>query len=177
MTQSELKCLKCGYILRGLRSDGSCPECGTTVQSSLLPRFYWPYLWTVLCCLAFAIFHLLVIGWMSNPVPGARDGIYVLIAIDYPLAVVSTARGVVLSTWSEALWFFGIWGILMYALVGAAIGLVIDAKRRSRFRARLKKIARSGTSKTITRYSTPPNTNPSSRPPRPARARAGTIPC
>lgn len=31
----DMSCLRCGYNLRGLRSDGHCPECGSPVERSL----------------------------------------------------------------------------------------------------------------------------------------------
>ncbi len=35
----DTDCLECGYNLRGLRSDGRCPECGTAVGRSLYGNF------------------------------------------------------------------------------------------------------------------------------------------
>src|SRR5688500_9044430 len=35
LAESELLCIRCGYILRGLPEGGACPECGRTVAQSL----------------------------------------------------------------------------------------------------------------------------------------------
>ncbi|NLF31380.1 MAG: hypothetical protein GX591_10920 [Planctomycetes bacterium] len=35
---AELPCVSCGYTLRGLMTDGRCPECGTDLAASLDPR-------------------------------------------------------------------------------------------------------------------------------------------
>ncbi|NLF31381.1 MAG: hypothetical protein GX591_10925 [Planctomycetes bacterium] len=37
----DLPCIACGYNLRGLTSDGRCPECGAAIDGSLDPRLLW----------------------------------------------------------------------------------------------------------------------------------------
>ncbi len=32
---ADLHCVRCGYHLRGLAEDGTCPECGTAVARSM----------------------------------------------------------------------------------------------------------------------------------------------
>ncbi len=34
----EVKCVECGYDLRGTMRDGLCPECGSVAEASLTPR-------------------------------------------------------------------------------------------------------------------------------------------
>ena len=33
---AEVRCIRCGYVLRGIPEIGDCPECGTPVQSTTL---------------------------------------------------------------------------------------------------------------------------------------------
>lgn len=138
--QRPILCLNCGYDLRGLTPTGRCPECGTPVQVSLRPPLRWPYGWTVACALALAMFHLFVIGLLAtNMLVFTHGGGSILLAVmNYPIAMFLKWQGerISLWDWSTTLWFFGIWGTLMYALFGASMGLVIDARRRSRFRSR-----------------------------------------
>ena len=63
----ELRCVGCGYLLRGLDVDARCPECGQTVRNAIAAQTLasWPSEW--LRRLRFALRLLtigIVIGWL-----------------------------------------------------------------------------------------------------------------
>ncbi|MCH8151245.1 MAG: hypothetical protein IH830_02600 [Planctomycetes bacterium] len=73
---ADLHCVRCGYHLRGLAEDGTCPECGTAVARSMrgdllsaadpawLRRIYRGHLYIVIGC---AVFLLNIpLYWMSG---------------------------------------------------------------------------------------------------------------
>jgi hypothetical protein len=43
--ETDVLCENCGYMLNGLPASGNCPECGTTIETSVSERLRQPPLW------------------------------------------------------------------------------------------------------------------------------------
>ncbi|MEX0655394.1 MAG: hypothetical protein WD534_12405 [Phycisphaeraceae bacterium] len=63
ISATELKCADCGYDLRGLTTDGHCPECGLSIVESLTTRrSFTRHQLAVLACRVLALWVLVHIG-------------------------------------------------------------------------------------------------------------------
>ena len=55
----DIKCLVCGYNLRGLGRAGRCPECGTPILEALRARRVVRYKWSAILVLLLSVGALL----------------------------------------------------------------------------------------------------------------------
>src|SRR5437773_4957771 len=78
MIQRDLKCVKCGYNLRGLSENGKCPECEASITATiqhLRTQMHKPMQWSKI--LAFAL-PLLYVAWvMVGVLIGGEQGGYI----------------------------------------------------------------------------------------------------
>lgn len=127
VTQTDLNCAKCGYNLRGLRQDGVCPECGTSVLwtlARLRPKLRSRFFYTKWLCLIFFGVHVLLI---VLALPVGEVGVWLLMLLDSPLLLIPHFFGVAVV---DVLIFIVLTGPVLYAGIGALLGLLIDVSRR-----------------------------------------------
>jgi len=102
--ETDQPCARCGYNLRGLRPDGHCPECGSSIEQSLqgnLLRFADPawldrlrlgttlMIWDVIATGA-ALFAVWIVAISATPSP---DSFFILLPIIQIIGLIVSAIG------------------------------------------------------------------------------------
>ena len=137
MIQQTIKCIRCGYNLRGLREDGNCPECNAPIAKSLETRRNAPWcLATLIASGAFALFHFLFVAIPILTPGGGESDFWLVACFDFPILKIldqfpKPTHESLIIVWG---------GTLLYGVFGAAVGLVIDLGRwnkRRRLREQL----------------------------------------
>ena len=125
----DATCLKCGYALRGLKSSGNCPECGTSINESLRGPQWTPFTglrnavlyefrWGAFCfVLLVATFVLAapVINWLAEAYWGAM------------ITVVSLAVPVIWLLWHRVLDAAGFLSAVLGVVAFIATCVVVSA--------------------------------------------------
>lgn len=131
--ERNVRCIECGYNLRGLAEEGTCPECNTLVASTLR-RPVRRKLWVWIIGSLFVLFHSGIVTVPLLIYGGALKYQWYAVAVyDFPLAVLwnlIVGRPVVNSAMSMPrevlIAYFSIGGTILYAAVGGLVGRVID---------------------------------------------------
>lgn len=129
--ERNIRCIECGYNLRGLAEERTCPECNTPVANTLRQPDK-KKLWRWIIGSLFVLFHTGIVTVPLLIYGGAPKYQWYAVAIyDFPLTVLwnvivglpilgpGRPDGILIA-------YFSIGGTILYAAVGGLIGRVID---------------------------------------------------
>lgn len=133
MPKLNMECIKCGYNLHGLKSDGVCPECGLSVAESLKgDESILPWRRRKACIgitsAAFALLHFIfgAIALSSDNTEGAG---FLIVVVDFPVVMVATLLGGAQSIFGSTAYFAFlvlVGGTAFYAIIGMILGYIMS---------------------------------------------------